>query len=132
MDKELIREIIASGSAVLTDLAKIAGQTGEHLYSVLVRQQIVEGISLLLQLAFSLSFLGLIMKFSLPIIIKIEKEVKESGQSSGLGWSLGFIEGVVVLIVLWLLSEIFGQAIQKMINPEFFVIKFIFEAIRPK
>ena len=121
MNQELVREIIASGSAVLENLAKAAGSTASHLYSVLIRQQMVEGIG-------NIICLFLFFLIGIPASKKIiEWGSKESDYDS----SSIVLFGIFFLIAVLLISlGVLQESIGKLINPEFYALKFIFEAVK--
>ncbi len=139
MDKELVREIIESGSAVLTKLAEVAGSTGAHLYEIFVRQQVIEGIS-------SVTILLLVFIFDFFAIRAINKQADKSMNSLKVG---GVIEdkydlkrakndtgeGYFVLMLLCIsfsivVALLLNHSFQKIFNPEYFAIKSILESIR--
>lgn len=123
MTPDLVREIIASGSAMLSSMAQAAKTTGEHLYSVLVRQQMIEGIGNLIGVSFLIFFTWLIFKkFSVPYYKKCRDN---SDEQFGI---------VVVSILLWVVGVILTffitDAVKHIINPEFYALKFIFDSVK--
>ena len=131
MDKAFVQDIIASGSAMLTSMAQAAKTTGEHLYGVLVKQQMVEGISSLA------SFLLLIPFFfyAKSIWIAGQKEIKKGKESNSYFDESNIYIPVVFFIalsfmILLLITSQFETAIQKIINPEYFAIKFLIDSVK--
>mgnify|MGYP001576965186 FL=1 len=120
MDKELVKEIIASGSAFLTSVAVVAKTTGEHLYGVIVRQQLIDGISILISIG---------MFFLLNIITLITINNCGKGKSSDTKEDLFYLFLFFIFAYL-ILSIILVDPIQKILNPEYFAIKFIIESVK--
>src|SRR3990167_6409897 len=122
MDKELVREIIASGSATLSKLAEVAGSTAQHIYTVLVRQQFVDGVTTLVQLAlwcFLMYFGGM----------KIWRWHNAGDEYSDRGLG-AIIVGIGLVIVSFAVVGFLGAAVGKFINPEYYALKFLFESVR--
>ena len=120
MDKELVREIIEKGSNFLQKFAESAGSTASHLYGVLVRQQIAEGVGYLIG---AFVFIGLEM-FAYKFMKKQEIKYDE-------GFTIALVMILIVPIVSAGLSALLFASIGRLINPEFYAVKFIFDAVRP-
>lgn len=130
MDKELMREIIASGSAALKDFAQAAKTTGEHVYGVLVRQQMVEGISMIIALI--LFIVSLATVWIRVVHPRYKKSKAKESYSSG---DPEFFAGLSIFLFILFIGALcifLSLAIQKVLNPEFFAIKFIFDTVKPR
>ena len=125
MNKEFVQNLISSGAAALSSMAQAAKTTGEHLYSVLIRQQFVEGIGAIVSILIFIIFSIIDIKF---FIRWYKKEIK-ADKYSDLAVGIIFM-GIFSILAIGLLSGLFQTAIQKMINPEFYALKFIFESIK--
>lgn len=130
MDKELVKEIVASGSAALSALAEAAKTTAEHLYSVLIRQQIVEGLVLLIQIV----LYCLVAWFGGGKIYKWVKKGVNAPDSYPSAEGEYIVSGLIAFMALsaatMLMLRFVGEAIGKLVNPEYYAIKFILESAR--
>jgi hypothetical protein len=122
----LIEKTDAFGE-VINELAKQLGVAAEHVYSVIVKQQYVEGIS-------GLIGAGLIAILALVLLIssfKSRKKLLEKGHYDGsdiiavrwAGMAIGFL--VMGGMVFWAID-----ALKMLLNPEFYAIQDIMEMIR--
>mgnify|MGYP001576749024 CR=1 FL=1 len=128
MDKELVREIIASGSALLKDFAHAAKTTGEHVYSVLVHQQYVEGIGNLV-IVCVLALTGFFLVYPLS-----KKMFNWATKNDNYGdHYMGATFGTMGLIILTLiLVLVLGDAVKHLLNPEYYALQTIFDTVKPK
>lgn len=125
MDKETVQIILASGSAMLKEFAVAAKTTAEHVYAVLVRQQFVEGISMLVGLAvWSVAVFLITHKYIRPWYNKASKDPYSDA---------GFAAAVFFLATAFgflLISGFVSVAVGKLLNPEFYAMKFILDSVR--
>ena len=128
MNEQLVREIIESGSATLTKLAEAAGSTGEHVYGVLVRQKLTEGISGLFEISI---FIPLLL---IPIYKAVKwgmKKEKEDNYSENISqYIIPILFSLVWFLLSLLIVDTISTSILKLVNPEYFAIEFIFESIK--
>lgn len=136
----------------LEQLAQKLGVAIEHLWSVLVRQSLVEGISQLVLCTLYIILTILIIKYS-PKLYKFcddkYKDLQEDRKKNGTGYSgsystsstmedfFGFLRGfsVVVfgafLIVFVMLSIVnLTEGIKYVANPEYYALQKILETIK--
>lgn len=106
---EVKEAIIAIGSAI--------GVAAEHVYSVLVRKFIVDGVVQLLLCLFGLFFLVL-------GVIKLNKYIE---QTERVTWKVLFPSLYMVIAVCSLGSVDFNEMLMGLINPEFGAINYIIE-----
>lgn len=117
----MVREMMASGSAVLTDLAHAAKTTGEHVYWVLVRQQVVEGLVTFIEAGL---WIG-VMIYVLSEFKRFLQKQQYPDAVVGGGATVALI-GLVLLFFLVVL----GSGLKHMMNPEFYALKFLLESIK--
>ncbi len=122
----MIQSIIASGSAALAKLAQVAGQTAEHFYGILVRQQMVEGIGTLISVGLWTIINIIVCK---KLLVWYQRTHKTDHYGNSEAESAIFL-GILVLFVSFVLVLFVGEAVQKIINPEFYAIKFVFDAVK--
>ena len=127
MDKEIQKQLLERSSGFIDKASQTLGQTAAHVYEVLVKQQFVEGIGSLVSIAlFGVVFIAG-MKWYIDLVKKPWKEDSDDQFPIVL---LGLvIAGVGGLVLGFAVGEV-SIAIQKLINPEFFAIKFIFETAK--
>lgn len=128
MDKEVQKQLIASGSAALGEFARVAKTTGEHLYSILVKQQVVEGISGLIAWPIA----TLLMYFITKRFFTYARKRQEKDIYSDmilLTPVVALVSFIASALIMWGIADSIGH----ILNPEFYAIKFIFDSVnRPK
>lgn len=122
-----MQQLLDKSSNFISEAAKILGQTASHVYQVLVRQSLVEGIGSIVQIL----ILGIfIFIYSILFSNFIKKNWKNYSDDGQFACVLGGVMLTIIIIsgVFWASGEI-ALAIQKIINPEYFAIKFIFDSV---
>jgi hypothetical protein len=114
---QVIDHIYDKTTEVISELAQALAVPAEHVYNVLVKQQVVEGVSLLVGLLFSILFT------SISWFILFKKH------NFKLKWYLQNIEGywmisVILSIVSIILFVVFlSSGISSLLNPEYGAIR---------
>ncbi len=124
MDKEIQKELLNKTSSFINEAAKTLGNTTEHVYSVLVKQQAVDGITTLIgvPLATFISYKACKALWKIA-----EKKMAKDSYSM---WDVSvwpLMIGVILSIfgiTAWMMA-----GLSRLINPEFYAIKFIFDSI---
>lgn len=128
MDKDAQKELIASGAAMLRDFAHVAKTTADHLYSVLVRQQLVDGFAMIIT-----PILLLMSAWSLYHICRkiwTTADEQDTGYSDDYKTGAGFlIAGVVIATVVGICCM--AEGVKHLINPEYYALEWIFNQVRP-
>lgn len=125
MDKEMVQQIIASGSAVLSSLAQAAKTTGEHLYWVLVNYQVVNGIAGIVAWVSYLITVSFIGKF---IFIKTNNAVKNGADEAS--WVAAFGVYFLLCVFLFFAWSQMQVSVEQILAPEYYAIKFLFESVK--
>lgn len=128
MDKEIQKELLNKTGDFINQAAHTLGATAQHVYEVLVRQQFVEGIGTLLGIG---SFVVIMLVSTVMYTSIFKKKWGEMDSEAQTGVVvLGGIGFIILAFVLSITMTFVAEAIQKMINPEFYAIKFIFESVK--
>ena len=94
------------------------GQGAEYTWEIIVRQQIAEGITYILEAIIGIVLLILIYKF-VKYLIKKDEEY--------LGFFIGFFGGGFILFLTILGFE---QGILKLINPSYYALQFFINLVK--
>lgn len=121
MSEELIREIINRGAGALTSLAEVAKVTAEHLYGVLVRQAMIEGIT---QAGAVVIWVTTMLIFSSKL--KPKQPLGKWDENEGISY---VIVMVIVAITSFILIAILTESLRWVLNPEFYALKWIFNEV---
>jgi hypothetical protein len=125
MDKEMVQKLVENGTATLQSLAQAAKTTGEHLYGILVRQQMVDGIASIIAWTCYLISMFFIGKFIVGFTSKKHKKY-ENGEI----WLYAFVIYILVLFFGFALFSSLQGSLEQILNPEYFAIKFLLEAVK--
>ena len=109
-------------SGAISSLADALKVSAEHVYMVLVRQQVAEGISVVLLLVV---FIIIAIMFSRNFN-KADYKDSQGNRHATMSIILGICTAVLGVILIFILPE----AIIKLINPEYGAIKEIFELVK--
>ena len=109
-------------SAVITSLAESLKVSAEHVYRVLVRQQIAEGASVILLLVFWIFLARSFWKN----FVKANFKDREGDRFATVSIILGIASAVLGIILIFFVPD----AVIKLINPEYGAIKEIFELVQ--
>jgi hypothetical protein len=127
--------IINSAGELKAFIAEMAAQLGvaaEHLYGVLIRQQIVSGIAGILTWVFMLLFwMWVLRHFRVSFYGYMEHMYEHDDfKYSAPTWIYGFLTfgfGIALIITFFTL---FMPSIQHLINPEYYALQDIFNFIK--
>ena len=120
MNQDLVEQIIASGSAVLTDLAHTLGSTGSHIFEVLVRQQSISAITNILALIIFVLY-AIALGFLIDKLFDVDD--KNKGELSVDFYILMFFGG---LLICWIITS----NLKIIFNPEYYAIREILQAVK--
>lgn len=122
MDKEIQKQLLDKSSDFINQAAQVLGATAQHVYDVLVRQQLVEGISTLVGIPLMILLCWIILK---PFVVFGYKKTQEDSYSA---WEMltpliSIVGGLIIFgLTFWMMD-----GLAHIINPEYYAIKFIFE-----
>lgn len=137
MSEDLVREILAKGEALVASLAQQLGQTAAHVYGVIVKQQVVEGISSILWGVFSLLFVLFLANTAKNIYKKVYAHfLAQDGNSEGDAVFAGALCAGVIAFIMFMVWPIIATSIidgiKKVINPEYYAIEFLLDQVKPQ
>lgn len=128
MNKEIQKALLDKSSHFIDQAAQTLGQGAAHVYQVLVKQQFVEGLATIISIVLS----GTLIIISLSIFFHYGKKNWsnwDDDEKAGFVMGGGFLL-LVGFLVISIASNELAEAIKKLINPEFYAIKFIFESVK--
>jgi TRAP-type C4-dicarboxylate transport system permease small subunit len=108
-------------------LAAKLGVAAEHVYGVLVRQQVADGVVGLSIFAFLLVLLVISIYLAIKFISKSENGEDVEGFIAG---AFGFAAIIIGAIVLIQVIFFVPSDIKQLINPEYYAIREILDAIK--
>jgi hypothetical protein len=128
MDPKIQQQLLDKTSGFIDKASHTLGQTAVHVYGVLVRQQVVDGIGTLVQVGLWSIFYFLAVRAY--VIFAMERK-KSKPDDDGFGWWLfGVFGGIVFGLLTFAIFGAIAQAVQQIINPEYYAIKFIFDTAK--
>ncbi len=125
MDQKIQQQLLDKSSQFINQAARILGQTSGHVYSVLVRQQVIDGIANILSL---ILFFAIVIIPSMLVMKKAWAWHKEDEQSEAAMVML-IIGPILFIIVGLIIATTLQSSLEQIFNPEYFAIKFIFDSI---
>lgn len=124
---EYIQTILDNGAKLMGQLAGQIGATAQHLYAVVVRQQFAEGLATIL----SWSLIGWLGYWGLSKTWKtVQSGIAKKKNESETYVLAGAIISIAIVIAVINIVPIFIGALLKIINPEFYAVKLIFDAAK--
>lgn len=132
---DYLEDVSAAIGEAINNLSSKLGVASEHVYGVLVKQQVIEAISHLVVLSFFiLLFLFSVKYLFLKVFMSIYREkVEKYPRMEDAFNTVRIIIWVGVIIATITLCIVFvvvvPEAIQKIINPEYFALKDILNQI---
>jgi hypothetical protein len=116
---------------ILDDLGKRLGPTGEYVFALAVRQQLIEGFA-------SLAVIGAFVLLATIATFGIRRWFQQGNaeHSSGDGMHVDIETRLTIYALTWMAALIailffLGTALSKVLNPEYAAIRDILGAIRP-
>lgn len=111
-------------STLLNQLATKLGTTGEYLWGVLVKQAAVAGVTDLIQYAV---ILGCVYGYH-----KWANSEKRDFGDGGDSWPLALLVGIPLGIIVIIAFFCFPNTITAFVNPEYWALQRVLEAVRHK
>ena len=117
-------ELTEKATEYIESIAKSLGVAAEHVYGLLVRQQIAEAISTLVITVIAI----IALVTALLLVIKAYREF--TGYDP-----FGYILAIAILSIVTLMVSLVGlfegaESVMKLINPEYYAIQEIFDLLR--
>lgn len=126
MDSKIQQQLLDKTSAFLQQASHTLGTGASHVYAVLIRQQFVEGATSIIQFVIGMIFILI----GLPRLWSACKKADKEGDDDGFALVGGGILGVGLFLMFGaLILSALGDAIGKLINPEYYAISFIFNQL---
>lgn len=120
-------------SATITSLAQSLKQPAEHVYKILVKQQVVKSFGYSLFLLLAITFI-LLFCYNIKRAKWLEDDTYNRRDYPGETWNsnatLTIITGILALIFIGLSAGFFYPMLQGFLNPEYGAIKDIVEMIK--
>lgn len=132
MDKQLTSEILQKGEALIRDFAKTLGSTASHVYEVLVKQQFVEGVSMVLWIILMPLFILFIVKFFGFIFEKCKQNFEKGYDYKESCYFISGISTFIVGLFMFFTLMVAMDGIKRLINPEYYAIEFIVDSVQKK
>lgn len=115
--KDLVKDLYPEVKSAVIEISKAIGVAAEHLYSVLVKKFVVEGL---------VQTIPFLIGLTLLIIgwIKLEKYVKIKDK---IDWHILYPSMLVIAAIIFLSSVNYNTMFMGLINPEYGAINYILE-----
>lgn len=114
----------------IDELAKQLGVAATHVYEVLVKQQFVEGISLLVKSGITVAILLLVWYLINKLLFKKYHVIEDDYDMGFLIWIVGAIVAVVTFfIVLNVVGDI-TLGVKKLMNPEYYALETLMDFVK--
>ncbi|QFP93441.1 UNVERIFIED_ORG: hypothetical protein Xoosp15_176 [Xanthomonas phage Xoo-sp15] len=115
----------------IDELAKQLGVAAGHVYEVLVKQQYVDGISLLVKSGITIAILLLLMWYLFnKFMIKNYTVIEDDYDFGFLVWIIG---GILALVTFFTILFIVGDitlGIKKLMNPEYYALETLMDFMK--
>lgn len=131
MDQKFWNTLLDRTSNALTQAAHVLGQATTHVYEVLVKQQVVEGVGTLVEIGFfgiiTLIFWKILFEKYWTWTLKKERDASRGEQGMYAFGAAVITLGMLALIITG--TVMLGDAVKHILNPEFYAIQYIFEQV---
>jgi len=125
MDAKIQQQLLDRSSDFIDKASQALGSTGQHVYEVLVRQQMIQGIGGIISLVV---FLTLAIVPSLYLFKwAYKRHQKDRYSEAYLGAT--FVS-LIILLVAAIVAGVLQDSVQHILNPEYYAISMIFDTIK--
>jgi hypothetical protein len=125
MKEDFYKDIATKAFDLIKVIGEKLGVASDHIYSVLIKQKIIEGAAGI----GSSIFFGIFIFFGIKFLIKFSK-IAFSDPDIELGKFGCILFGIVLIILSGILGHAFFFSIPKIINPEYAAINEIISTIK--